>query len=344
MQTDMSTERRIDRRKFLLASLMLTGTGAAGLRAAFASAPVDARTIAAYPERTVRIVVPGPPGGGTDLLGRSLAAGIGKTLGQQVIVDNKAGASGIVAAQNVLAQPPDGYTLYLGFTSMIQLPSLMVNVPVDFRKDFAPVSLLALGSDLFAVSTKHKVSSLAEFIALARSQPGKLSIGSYGSGTSSHLNGEQLKMHTGIELIHVPYKGAAPMFSDLLGGQLDAAFIDQSTAFAHLKSDKIRFLACTGTEPFRPMPELKTLGQLGYPGFEAHGFMGMFVPSATPAPIVQRLATVIGEQVRIGEAGRRLADMGMEPVGSAPEQLAALMDRDAPHWARIIKAAHVSLQ
>ena len=185
---------------------------------------------------------------------------------------------------------------------------------------------------------------MAEFVALAKSKPGKLSIGSYGNGTSSHLNGEQLKMRAGIDLIHVPYKGAAPMFTDLLGGQLDAAFVDQSTAFAQLKSDKLRFLACTGTESFRPLPELKTLGQLGYPGFEAHGFMAMFVPTATPAPIVQRLAAVIGEQVRTGEAGKRLADMGMEPVGSAPDKLAALMTRDAPRWAKIVKDANVTLQ
>ena len=337
-------QRHTDRRQFLLSSLGLAAAGALGLRSAPALAQMDAKAIAAYPDKPLRIVVPGPPGGGTDLLGRSLAVGMGKALGQQVIVDNKPGASGIIAAQNVLSQPSDGYTLYLGFTSMIQLPSLMPSVPVNFQKDFAPVSLLALGSDLFAVSTKLPVKSVAEFVALAKSKPGKLSIGSYGNGTSSHLNGEQLKMRAGIELIHVPYKGAAPMLTDLLGGQLDAAFVDQSTAFAHLKSDKIRFLACTGTEAFRPLPELKTLGQLGYPGFEAHGFMGMFVPTATPVPIVQRLAAVIAEQVRTGDAGRRLADMGMEPVGSTPDKLAALMTRDAPRWARIVKDANVTLQ
>lgn len=334
---------QIERRRFLLSSMGLAATGALGLRSAPALAQMDAKAIAAYPEKPLRIVVPGPPGGGTDLLGRSLGVGMGKALGQQVLVDNKPGASGIIAAQNVLAQPADGYTLYLGFTSMIQLPSLMPSIPVNFQKDFTPVSLMALGSDLFAVSARLPVKSLAEFVALAKQQPGKLSIGSYGNGTSSHLNGEQLKMRAGIDLIHVPYKGAAPMLTDLLGGQLDAAFVDQSTAFAHLKSDKIRFLACTGTENFRPLPELKTLGQLGYPGFESHGFMGMFVATATPAPIVQRLSTVIADQVRNGDAGKRLADMGMEPVGSAPDKLAALMARDQPRWAKIVKDANVRL-
>ncbi|MGE8317861.1 MAG: Bug family tripartite tricarboxylate transporter substrate binding protein [Comamonas sp.] len=337
-------QRHTDRRQFLRTSLALGAAGGLGLTALPARAQMDARAIAAYPDRPLRIVVPGPPGGGTDLLGRSLSVGMAKALGQQVLVDNKPGASGIIAAQNVLVSPADGYTLYLGFTSMIQLPALMPSMPVNFLKDFAPVSLLALGSDLFAVSSRLPVKSLAEFVALARSKPGKLSIGSYGNGTSSHLNGEQLKMRAGIELIHVPYKGAAPLFTDLLGGQLDAAFIDQSTAFAQLKSDKVRFLACTGTEPFRPLPELKTLAQLGYPGFESHGFMAMFVAAPTPAPIVQRLASVISDEVRHGDAGRRLADIGMEPVGSLPERLAALMASDAPRWAKIVKEANVTLQ
>lgn len=337
-------QRHADRRQFLLSSLSLVAAGAAGFRAVPAHAKMDAKAIDRYPEKQLRIVAPAPPGGGTDLLGRSLAVGMSNVLGQQVIVENKPEASGIIGAQNVLAAAADGYTLYLGFTSMIQLPALMPNIPIDFQKDFAPVSLLALGSDLFAVSTKHPVYSLSEFIELAKSRPGELSIGSYGNGTSSHLNGEQLKMRTGIELIHVPYKGASSMLTDLLGGQLDAGFIDQSTAFAHLKSGKVRFLACTGTEMFKPLPELKTLAQLGYKGFEANGFMGMFVARGTPEPIIQRLSAVIAGEIRDGDAGKRLADMGMKPVGSTPDVLAALMARDAPHWAGVVKEAAIKME
>lgn len=327
----------IDRRRFLLSTLSL----AAG--SALTAGVSPARAQGNFPDKPMRIVVPGPPGGGTDLLGRSLAVGMGRVMGQQVIVDNKAGASGIIAAQNVLASPADGYTMYLGFTSMIQLPALMPNIPVNFSKDFAPVSLMALGSDLLAVSSKLPVKSVPELIALAKSKPGQLSIGSYGSGTSSHLHGELLKMRTGIDLIHVPYKGAAPMLQDLLGGQLDLAFVDQSTANAQLKSDRLRFIAMTGTQHFKPLPQLKTLGELGYSGFESNGFMAMFVAAGTPAPIVTKLSSVIATQVRGPEITQRLADMGMEPVGSTPEELLALMTRDAPRWAKIVKDANIRL-
>ncbi|MBB3176637.1 tripartite tricarboxylate transporter substrate binding protein [Variovorax sp. Sphag1AA] len=328
---------RIDRRRFLLSTISLAAGGA------LTAGVSPARAQGNFPDKPMRIVVPGPPGGGTDLLGRSLAVGMGRVMGQQVIVDNKAGASGIIAAQNVLASPADGYTMYLGFTSMIQLPALMPNIPVNFSKDFTPVSLMALGSDLLAVSSKLPVKSVPELIALAKSKPGQLSIGSYGSGTSSHLHGELLKMRTGIDLIHVPYKGAAPMLQDLLGGQLDLAFVDQSTANAQLKSDRLRFIAMTGTQHFKPLPQLKTLGELGYSGFESNGFMGMFVAAGTPAPIVAKLSSVIAAQVRGPEITQRLADMGMEPVGSTPEELLALMTRDSPRWAKIVKDANIRL-
>lgn len=324
-----------NRRSFLLSSLAMSAAGAV--------LPAHAQSTAAFPSKAVRIVVPGPPGGATDILGRALSIGMAKTLGQPVIVDNKAGAAGIVAAQNVLASPADGYTLYLGITSVIQLPALMPNIPVNFLKDFAPVSLLAWGSDLLVVNAQLPVRSLPELVALAKSKPGKLSIGSYGTGSSSHLHGELLKMRAGIDLIHVPYKGAAPMLTDLLGGQLDVAFVDQSTANSQLKSDKLRFLAMTGTQSFKPLPELKTLGALGYAGFEANGFMGMYVAANTPAPIVARLTSAIAAEVKGPEVGRRLSDMGMTPVGSTPEELKAMMERDAPRWAKIVQDANIRL-
>ena len=327
------------RRSFLLSTLSMAATGALY----GAALPAAAQAKSNYPDKPLRIVVPGPPGGGTDLLGRALSAGLGKTFGQQVLVDNKPGASGIIAAQAVLAAPADGYTMYLGFTSMIQLPAMMPKMPVDFMKDFAPVSLMALGSDLLVVSSKLPVASVAEFVALAKKK-GPLTIGSYGNGTSSHLHGELLKLRAGIDLTHVPYKGAAPLLTDLLGGQLDAAFIDQSTANAQLKNERLRFLAMTGTQPFKPLPQLRTLGDLGYAGFESNGFMAMFVAAGTPAPLVQRLSKEIAAQIHGPEAGQRLSDMGMQPVGSTPQELAALMARDAPHWARIVKDANIKME
>jgi tripartite-type tricarboxylate transporter receptor subunit TctC len=327
-----------DRRNFLISSLSL----AAG-SALFAATPAAHAQAGSYPNKPLRIVVPGPPGGATDLLGRWLAVDMARALGQQVIVDNKPGASGIIAAQSVLSQPADGYSLYMGITSVIQLPALMHTMPVNFSKEFVPVSLMALGSDLLAVSSRLPVNSVDEFVALAKSKPGKLSIGSYGNGTSSHLHGELLKMRAGIDLIHVPYKGAAPMLTDLLGGQLDAAFVDQSSANSQLKSDKLRFLARTGTRPFKPLPQLRSMGDLGYAGFESNGFMAMFVPAGTQPAIVSRLATVIASVIHSPEVSQRISDTGMEPVGSTPEELAALMARDAPRWAKIVKEANIKL-
>ena len=325
--------------------LLLSAVSMAAGGALFgATRPAAAQAKSSYPDKPLRIVVPGPPGGATDILGRSLSVGLGKTFGQQVLVENKPGASGLIAAQAVLASPADGYTMYLGITSMIQLPAMMPKMPVDFTKDFAPVSLMAFGSDLLVVSTKLPAATVAEFVALAKSRPGKLSIGSYGNGTSSHLHGELLKLRAGIDLTHVPYKGAAPMLTDLLGGQLDAAFVDQSTANAQLKSDKLRFLAMTGTQAFKPLPQLRTLGDLGYAGFESNGFMAMMVAAGTPAAVVQRLSKEIALQIREQDVGQRLAEMGMQPVGSTPEELVAVMTRDAPRWARIVKDANIRME
>lgn len=324
-----------DRRRFVASSLALAaGTALAGGARAQTNH---------YPSRALRIVVPGAPGGATDLLGRWLSADMSRSLGQPVIVDNKPGASGIVAAQAVLAQPADGYTLYMGITSVIQLPALMRTMPVDFARDFAPVSLMALGSDLLVLSARMPATSVAEFVALAKSRPGQLSIGSYGNGTSSHLHGELFKRRAGVDLIHVPFKGAAPLLTDLLGGQVDAAFIDQSSANTQLHNEKLRFLARTGTRPFKPLPRLPSLVELGYAGFESNGFMAMFVPSATPPAVTQRLSTVIAAAIRSADVSRRIADTGMEPVGSTPDELRALMARDAPRWARIIKDADIRI-
>ncbi len=326
------------------ALLRLPPLALAGYLTVARTMPAFAQAKGTFPEKPLRIVVPGPPGGGTDMLARALGVGLAKSLGQPVVVDNKPGASGIIAAQSVLSAPHDGYTLYLGFTSMIQLPALMPVIPVNFRKDFAPVSLMAVGSDLLAVSSRLPAGSVADFVKLAKASPGKLTIGSYGNGTSAHLHAELLKKRAGIDLIHVPYKGAAPLLTDLLAGQIDAAFIDQSTANAQLNSPRLRFLALTGTQRFKPLPKLPTFGELGYAGFEPNGFMAMFVPAGTPAPVLQKLSREIAAQVRGADLSKRLDDIGMLAAGSSAEELAAMMSRDAPLWAQVIRECNIKLE
>lgn len=314
------------------------------LSAAVSLTPSLAHAQAApFPSKPLRLVVPAPPGGATDILGRRLAIGLGTALGQSIVVDNRPGGSGVIAAQSVLASPRDGHTLYLGFTSTLQLPLLMSSLPVDFARDLAPVSILGQGADVFIASSKLGVNTVAEFIALAKSKPGQLSIASYGNGTTSHLNIEWLKMSTGIDVVHVPYKGAAPAMTELAGGQIDAAFVDGATAKSQLKNEKLRYLANAGTHPYPALPKLRTLGEQGYPGFEANGFAAIFVATGTPAPVIKQLSQAIASQIHSPEMLSYFAENGSRPVGSTPEEMAAMLERDRPRWAAIIQRAKVKL-
>ncbi|WP_137920838.1 tripartite tricarboxylate transporter substrate binding protein [Hydrogenophaga sp. 2FB] len=313
------------------------------LSAAASLAPLFTHAQATFPSKPLRLIVPAPPGGATDLLARKLSVGLGTALGQSIVVDNRPGGSGIIAAQSVLSSPRDGHTLYLGFTSTLQLPLLMSSLPVDFARDLAPVSILGQGADVFIASSKLGVNTVAEFVALAKSKPGQLSIASYGNGTTSHLNIEWLKMSTGIDVLHVPYKGAAPAMADLAGGQIDAAFVDGSTAKGQLKNEKLRYLANAGTNPYPALPKLRTLGEQGYPGFEANGFAAIFVAAGTPAPIIKQLSQAIAAQIHSPELLSYFAENGSRPMGSTPEEMAAMLERDRPRWAAIIQRAKVKL-
>ncbi|MGH8785476.1 MAG: Bug family tripartite tricarboxylate transporter substrate binding protein [Cupriavidus necator] len=323
-------------RRALLLSALPVATGLAPLLA-------RAQPSTTFPTKPLRLVVPGPPGGATDQVGRRLAIGLSKTLGQQVIVDNRPGGSGIIAARSVLSSPPDGYTLYMGITSTIQLPLLMPSIPVDFMRDFAPVSLLSQGSDVLVVSSKLGVNSVAEFVALAKSRPGKLSIGSYGAGTTSHLNIELFKLRTKTDMIHVPYKGGAPLMTDLVGGQIDAGFVDGATTKTQVKNRNLRFLANTGVHPYPSLPQLRTLGALGYPGFEASGFAAIFVAAGTPSPLIKQLSEAIRSEIHSPEMQNLYAENGSRPVGSTPEEMAAQLQQDKPRWAAIVQEAKITL-
>jgi tripartite-type tricarboxylate transporter receptor subunit TctC len=306
-------------------------------------APGVLAQIKGYPDRPIRMVVPYPAGGGTDTLGRLVGQRLSEAWGQPVVVENKPGASGMLGNDLVAKAPADGYTLLLGITAMIQSPSLYKRIPYDVSRDFAPVSILAKSSDLFCVPNRVPAATLAEFVALAKASPGKLSYGSYGNGTSSHLHGELLKLQAGIDLAHIPYKGAAPLAADLLGGQVESAFIDVTSANSHLGAGKFKVLAITGSQRHKSLPEVPTFAQAGYPGFEANGWFAFFAPAGTPPEVVAKLAAEIGRIVKHPEVNQRLLAMGLQPVGSTPAELASVIATDTPKWARIVRDAGIKL-
>lgn len=316
---------------------------AAALGGTVALASWNTRAQSAYPSRPLRLVVPYPAGGGTDTIARLIGQQLSQSWGQPVVVDNKPGASGILGNDAVAKAPPDGYTLLLAITAMIQSPSLYRKLPYNVARDFTPVSLVARSSDLFVVPNRVPARTLAEFIALAKASPGKLSYGSYGNGTSSHLHGEQLKMRAGIDIVHIPYKGAAPLVSDVLGGQVDSAFIDVTFANSYLNAGKFRVLGITGTQRYKSLPSVPTFAEAGLNGFEPNGWFGFFLPADTPRDIVGKLSAEIARITKLPEVSRRLDAMGLQPVASTSAELATVVSNDTPKWAEIVREARIQL-
>jgi tripartite-type tricarboxylate transporter receptor subunit TctC len=317
---------------------------AAGLSLLALAQPLSAQAQASnWPARAVKIVVPYAPGGATDALARMVGARLQEAWGQPVTIENKPGASGVIGNDMVAKAPPDGYTLLLGITAFVQSPALM-KLPYDPFKDFAPVSMLASSTSLLVVRADMPVKTLDDYIALVRSQPGKHSYGSYGNGTSAHIQGENFKHYTRTDLAHVPYKGAAPMMTDLLGGQLSMAFVDAGTGRSFIGAGKVKVLAVTGTERMKMAPDAPVLQDLGYKGFEPKGWFGFLLPAATPAAIVAKVSADIQKAVRQPEITARIEDLGLTPVGSTPEGFAAVIKADGPLYAKLIKDLNIKLE
>ena len=308
-----------------------------------AAAPWSAATADTYPSRPIRVIVPYPAGGGTDIIGRLISVHLSQRLGQSVIVENKPGASGMLGNDLVAKAPGDGYTVLLGITALVQIPSLYKKVPYKLS-DLTPVSQTAKSADLIMVPRSSGIKTLQELVDKAKAEPGKLNFGSYGNATSSQLNGEQFKMKAGIDLTHVPYQGSGPEMAAMLGGQLASAFVDATGAYPHIKSDKISILAITGQQRHPALPDVKTLGELGYSGFEANGWFGFFLPASTPQPIVDKLGSELAAIVKQPDITKRLSEMGLIPVGSTPQEFRSVLDRDAAHWKAIVDAAHISVE
>jgi tripartite-type tricarboxylate transporter receptor subunit TctC len=316
---------------------------ASGAAALGGLAPLGALAQANYPSKPIRVVVPYAPGGATDILGRMVAAKLQEAWGQTVVVENKPGASGVLGNDAVAKATPDGYTVLLGITAMVQLATLM-KLPYDPAKDFIPLTQLAVSTSVLAVPAATPAKTLAEYIALVKSQPGKHGYGSFGAGTSAHIQGELFKSQTGTDMVHVPYKGSAPMVNDLLGGQLSCAFLDVGSSRGHFKSGALRPLAATGTERLKILPDVPTFGESGLKHFEPRGWFAYFLPAGTPAPVVAKLAAELARIIRLPDVSARIDELGLLPVGNTPEQFAAIVRSESVLYAKLIKDLNIKIE
>jgi tripartite-type tricarboxylate transporter receptor subunit TctC len=300
--------------------------------------------LAKYPERTLRIVVPFAPGGGTDVIARTLAQDMQKDLGVTVVIENKPGAGTIIGTQAVAASSPDGYTLLLGTFSHAVNTTLNASLPYDPHKDFAPVALVARSFNLVVVNPKSSYRSIADLIAAANANPGKMTFGTYGVGTSAHLAGELFKDLAKVNLTAVPYKGAAPAITDLIGGQIDVMFTTVASAASLVESGQLRAIAVTSAERSPAFPQLPTVGEAGVPGYAAESWYGLFVPAGTPADIVDRLNKSAASAVQ-SDAFRKLSvNEGLVTVTQPPEALDRFVRGEEERWRGVIQAAGIKVE
>lgn len=315
-----------------------------GLTAASSVAYAQSAEVKNYPDKQIRIIVPYSAGGSTDALARMVASELTTSWKQTVIVENKPGASGMIGNDLVAKAPPDGYTVLLGITAIIQGPHLFNKIPYDVNKDLIPVAQIGLSQDFLVVNANFPANTLEEFIKVVKANPGKYSYGSYGAATSSNIHGEMLKAQAGLDLTHIPYKGGAPQMSDLLGGQLDAAFIDVGNLRAQIQSDKIKILASTGEKRSDLLPKIRSFTELGYKDFEPYGFFAFFLPSKTPQAIVDKLSAEIVRVLNIPANKARVEAMGLQATFAGADKIGPILKRDSEIWGKVIKDSKITVQ
>lgn len=295
---------------------------------------------ATFPSQPIKLIVPYPAGGATDTLARMMAQKLGEAWGATVLVENKPGAGGTIGNNAVAKAAPDGHTILLAITAIIQQPALMT-VPYDPIKDLAPVTQIAKSPSMIAVPLSSPATSLKDFITLVKAHPGQYNYGSYGAGTSSHIQGSLLNLQAGLDMVHVPFQGAAPLVTNMVGGQLTSAFIDSASARAHLKS--FRPLAVTGTQRIPSLPDVPTFKELGYHSFDPIGWFGLFLPAATPVAIVNKFADEANRILRQPDVVARIEGLGLWVGGGKPDEFAQTVKADAGVYARIIKDAGIKI-
>ena len=300
---------------------------------------------AQFPSRPIRIVIGFPPGGGIDILARLMAPKMAERLGQPVVVENRPGANGLIATQGVAQSEPDGHTIFFGTTGNLAVnPAIYGARPgLDIERDFAALSLVASLPFVLVVNPSVPAKSLKELIAFAKTRPGEILFGSSGNGGLPHLSGELLNLQAGITTRHVPYRGSAPAFTDLISGQVQFVFDALAIAQPHIESGKLRALATTGPKRMAALPDVP-LAKDTLPNFEVVNWYGMVVRAGTPAAIVSRLNQEVANALRQGDVAERAAALGLDLVGSAPEQFAALQRDEIAKWGGVIRAANIKIE
>lgn len=312
----------------------------AAVNAANSATPLAAS--ASYPERPIRVVVATAAGGGIDLVARRVGAKLTEAWGQPVVVDNRAGAAQTIGTDIVAKAPPDGYTLLCISSTHTMIPGLFRNLPFDAIRDFAPITMLALAPNLLVVHPSIPARTLSEFIALAKTKPRQMNYGSSGNGSLGHLGMEMLKSATGIDLVHIPYKGAAPSLTAVLSGEVSAVIIQIIAVVPQVRAGRLRALGITSSRRSSAVPDVPTIAEAGVPGFEGSSWFGLVAPSRTPPAIVAKLNAELVRIMNLPDIRAQFVNEGAEPVGDTPEQFAATIRSEIAKWGKVIKAVGIA--
>jgi tripartite-type tricarboxylate transporter receptor subunit TctC len=298
-----------------------------------------------YPTRPIRLVVPFPPGGGTDILARVIGQQLSKSLGQSVVVENKPGAGGNIGVETVAKSSPDGYTLVIGQTSNLAInPTLYPNLPYNPIEDLAPISLVASAPLVMVVTASSPFKSLADVVTAARAKPDDVMFGSPGSGTVSHLSGELLQRAANIKFLHIPYKGASLAMADLMGGRLQLYMSSVPSALAQLKGGRLRALAVTSAKRLAGLPDVPTVAESGFKDFETSTWFGLLARAGTPQPIISRLNSDVDRALQTAEVRDKIASEGAEVLGGTPAQFADLLKRELEKWSRVVRESGAKVE
>jgi tripartite-type tricarboxylate transporter receptor subunit TctC len=309
------------------------------LGALFACIALDA-SAQGYPNRTIRLVVPFPAAGTTDILAREVAQKLTEVFGQTVVVDNRPGAAGNIGSDLVAKSAPDGYTLLMGTVGTHAInPSLYSKMPYDHFTDFAPVVLVAGVPNVLVVNPALPVNSVADLIKLAKDKPGQINFASSGSGTSIHLSGELFKTMAGVDMMHVPYKGSSPALTDLVGGQVQIMFDNLPSALPQIKAGRLRAIAVTSLKRAPVLPDIPTINESGLPGFEASSWFGVLAPAGTPPAVIARINAEVNKWLQSADAREKLLGQGAEAAGGSPEQFGTFIRAESEKWAKVVKAS-----
>ncbi len=298
-----------------------------------------------YPNKPVRWVVPFPPGGSADIMGRMIGQDLAKTLGQQVVIENRAGASAIVGSEYVAKSPADGYTLLQANVSQMTIhPSLYPKLPYDPLKDFAPVTVLGVVTSVVVTTPALPVKSIQDLVALARKRPGLLNFTSSGAGASTHLTGELLKQRAGIAMTHISYKGSGPALTDVMAGFVEVMFENLPSALPFINAGKLKVLAVTGKDRSPVLKTVPTLAESGFPGFDMVSWQALVAPANTPKPVIDKLNAEVARVLRTPEMKEKMIGLGTEVVANTPEQFAQYLREEMAKWSKIVKDAGIKLE